>query len=250
MKVYQLARNNQITEIDEQPFKLEREIQSLFEENLSTIMGLQCVRSELSINNRRIDTLAFDPQSNAFIIIEYKREKNLSVMDQGFTYLSLMLENKADFVLEHQEQMKSSMKIHDVDWSQSRVVFVSPSFTDNQIGATNFKDIAIELWEVKRYKNQTFTVNAIKKSATAASIKPALDQKDVRLRAIATEIKVYTEDDHRGQATEGIFELYEAFRDAVLALANDIEVSPQKFYIALKRRGNVVCIQLQKSGPN
>jgi len=64
-------------------------------------MGLHLVKSEFSIKNKRIDTLAFDPESKAFIIIEYKRNKNISVVDQGFTYLSLMLENKADFIIEY-----------------------------------------------------------------------------------------------------------------------------------------------------
>jgi hypothetical protein len=31
-------------------------------------------------------------------------------------------------------------------------------------GATNFKDIAIELWEIKRYDNNTVVINSIKKS--------------------------------------------------------------------------------------
>ena len=83
--------------VKEKPYKLEREIQSLFENNLITLMGLQLVKSEFTIKSRRIDTLAYDAQSKAFVIIEYKRSKNISVVDQGFTYLSLMLENKADF---------------------------------------------------------------------------------------------------------------------------------------------------------
>lgn len=142
-----LINNNKLQEVLEQPFRLEREIQEIFEANLPEVMGLQLVRSEFTIKNKRIDTLAFDAQANAFIIIEYKRDENNSVVDQGFTYLGLMLENKADFVLEHQAQLGSNLRMIDVDWSQTRVVFVSPSFTDNQVQATNFKDIAIELWE-------------------------------------------------------------------------------------------------------
>jgi RecB family endonuclease NucS len=143
-----LYNNNKgtISQVKEKPFKLERDIQNLFEENLNTIMGLKLVKSEFSIKNKRIDTLAFDFQNRAFIIIEYKREKNISVVDQGFTYLSLMLENKADFIVEYNESLKKQLKRDDVDWSQTRVVFVSPSFTENQKLATNFKDIAIELW--------------------------------------------------------------------------------------------------------
>ena len=127
--------------VKEKPYKLEREIQSLFENNLITLMGLQLVKSEFTIKSRRIDTLAYDAQSKAFVIIEYKRSKNISVVDQGFTYLSLMLENKADFIVEYNETQKDSLKRSDVDWSQTRVAFVATGFTDNQKTATNFKDI-------------------------------------------------------------------------------------------------------------
>ncbi|EXZ04785.1 hypothetical protein ACIXMS_08655 [Bacteroides fragilis] len=135
----------QLVSIKEKPFKLEREIQKIFENNLFTIMGIELVKSEFTIKNKRIDSLGFDPQTKAFVIIEYKRERNSSVVDQGFTYLSLMLQNKADFILEYNENNQNILKRNDVDWSQSRVVFVSPSFTDNQKEAVNFRDLAIEL---------------------------------------------------------------------------------------------------------
>lgn len=125
-------------------------------------MGLVLVKSEFTIKNKRIDTLAYDPQACAFIIIEYKRDKNISVVDQGFTYLSLMLENKADFIVEYNESLRYNMKREDVDWSQTRVAFVSTNFTENQVQATNFKDIAIELWEVKQFENDTIIINPIK----------------------------------------------------------------------------------------
>ena len=144
--------STQLSNLKEKPFKLEREIQRLFENNLSAIMGLELVKSEFTIKNKRIDTLGFDPQSKGFVIIEYKRERNSSVFDQGLTYLSLMLANKADFILEYNENKQKSLKRTDVDWSQSRVAFVTPSFTENQKEAVNFKDLAIELWEIKRYE--------------------------------------------------------------------------------------------------
>jgi len=244
MTLYSI-KNGRLDEVHELPFRLEREIQDLFEVNLTEIMGLKLVRSEFTIKNKRIDTLAYDEQAKAFIIIEYKRDKNISVVDQGFTYLGLMLENKADFVLEHQGQLNSTLKSADVDWSQTRVVFVSPSFTENQVQATNFKDIAIELWEVKRYSNGTVAISSVKKSKSATSIKP-LTQQNKELKAISDEIKVYTEEDHRIGTSEEIYELYEQFRDAILNLSGDIEIKPQKFYVAFKKDGNIACLEMQK----
>jgi predicted transport protein len=229
----------------EKPFKLEREIQALFESNLKQVMGLTLVRSEFSIKNKRIDTLAFDEQTSAFIIIEYKRDKNISVVDQGFTYLSLMLENKADFIVEYNEQLKRNLKRDDVDWSQTRVAFVSPSFTDNQIQATNFKDIAIELWEVKRFDNNTLLVTELKKSRSAESIKP-ITQQNKDLKRIADEITVYTEDALIARASAEMAELYDKFRSSILNLADDIEIVPVKSYVAFKKSSNVVDIEIQK----
>ncbi len=232
--------------VKEKPFKLEKEIQSLFEGNLATIMGLQIVKSEFTIKSKRIDTLAYDVQSKAFVIIEYKRSKNISVVDQGFTYLSLMLENKADFIVEYNESQKQTLKRSDIDWSQTRVVFVSTGFTDNQKTATNFKDIAIELWEVKRYENDLVSINQIKKSKSAESIKP-LSSRNNQLDAVTKEIKVYTEDDHLTDKSDTIVELYETYRDAIVGLANDIEIVPKKLYVAFnKNNRNIAYLHLQK----
>ena len=247
MHLYNLKSKESISILKEKPFKLEREIQSLFENNLNELMDLQLVKSEFSIKNKRIDTLAYDKQSNAFIIIEYKRSKNISVVDQGFTYLSLMLENKADFIVEYNETLKQNLKRTDVDWSQTRVVFVSTSFTENQRTATNFKDIAIELWEVKRYENNLISVNQIKKSKSAESIKP-ITSSNTQLEAVTKEIKVYTEEFHLDNYPDKVKELYETYKEAILNLADDIELEPKKLYIAFKKDKNIADIVTLKKG--
>jgi predicted transport protein len=239
-------QRGKLKEIKEKPFKLEKDIQKVFEANLFALMGLELVKSEFTIKNKRIDTLAYDAQACAFIIIEYKRDKNISVVDQGFTYLSLMLENKADFIVEYNESLKRNLKREDVDWSQTRVAFVSPSFTENQIQATNFKDIAIELWEVKQFENDTLAINPIKKSVAAESIKP-ITQQTQSLKNVTAEIKVYTEQDHIEKASDLTAELYEKFKAAILNLTDGIEVKPQKLYIAFKKGKNITDITIQKN---
>ncbi len=237
--------SGKLKEVKEKPFKLEKDIQKLFEANIFSIMGLELVKSEFTIKNKRIDTLAFDKQNGAFIIIEYKRDKNISVVDQGFTYLSLMLENKADFIVEYNESLKQNLKREDVDWSQTRVAFVSTNFTENQVQATNFKDIAIELWEVKQFDNDTVIISPIKKSNAAESIKPLTQNKEA-LKKVTEEIKVYTEEDHIDKASETTSELYEKFKKAILNLADGIEVIPKKHYIAFKKGSNITDISILK----
>ena len=164
MALYKIG--NKLEHIKESSFKLEKEIQKIIEENLSTVLKLEFVKSEFTLNNFRIDTLAFDKEANSFVIVEYKRDKNFSVIDQGYAYLSLMLNNKADFILEYNEQKEGLLKRTSVDWSQSKVIFISPSFTTYQREAINFKDLPIELWEVKKYDNSTMSFEQIQKSVT------------------------------------------------------------------------------------
>ena len=238
---------NKLAQVKEKPFKLEKDIQTIFENNLQEVMSLLLVKSEFTIKNKRIDTLAYDKQTNAFIIIEYKRDKNYSVVDQGLTYLNLMLQNKAEFILTYNETLKNTLHSKDVDWSQSRVAFVSPSFTENQISASDFKDFGIELWEVKQFENNTISINSIKKSNGAPSIKPLLENSE-KLKEVKENIKVYTEEDHYINGSDASIELYEKFKSAILNLADGVEIIPQKFYIAFKKASNISDIEIQKKG--
>ena len=243
MQLYQLE-NTALTEVHENAFKLEREMQAVFEQNLQLLMGLTLVKGEFTIKNKRIDTLAYSAEMNAFVIIEYKRDKNSSVFDQGITYLKLMIENKADFVIEYNERLGKAIKRDDIDWDQSRVAFVSTSFNDNQIQTADFRDFAIDLWEVQRYSNNTLSVNKIKKSKTAESIKAISKQNpDVK---ILDQIKVYTEDDLLVAGSDETRELYDKFKDGILNLADDIQVIANKQYIAFRKARNIVCMNIQK----
>lgn len=158
-----------------------------------------------------------------------------------------MLQNKAEFILTYNETLKDSLHSKDVDWSQSRVAFVSPSFTENQISASDFKDFGIELWEVKQFENNTISINSIKKSSGAPSIKPLLENSE-KLKEVKENIKVYSEEDHYNNGSDASIELYEKFKLAILNLADGVEIIPQKFYIAFKKGSNISDIEVQKKG--
>ena len=236
--------NQQLEYIKEKPFKLEKDLQVLTENNLKNIFGLEFVKSEFALQKFRIDTLAYDKEANAFVIIEYKRSKNFSVIDQGYAYLSLMLNNKSDFILEFNENLNNTLKRNDVDWSQSRVLFVSPNFTNYQREAINFKDLPIELWEIKRYENQTVSYEQIIKSDSQESIN-TISKSNKTIRSVAKEIKVYTEQEHFQNVSDEIKELYEKVKSAILDLDN-IEIKPKKKYIAFVCGKNIVDIHPQQ----
>ncbi|KAA9353420.1 DUF5655 domain-containing protein [Larkinella humicola] len=239
---------HKLEHIKEVSFKLEREIQRLTEQNLQILLRLNFIRSEFSLNNFRIDTLAFDPETKAFVIIEYKRDKTFSVIDQGYAYLSLMLNNKADFILEYNESQNQSLKRLDVDWTQSKVIFVAPFFTTYQREAINFKDLPIELWEVKKFENDTLSFEQVQKASAKESIK-TISRSDDTVEAVSKEVKVYTEQDHLQKVDSETRELFENVKDRLLNMDDNITVQPKKQTIGFKVDNNIFCdVVLQGKG--
>jgi predicted transport protein len=244
MPLYKIA-HKQLEPIRENPFRLEKDIQEIVEVNLAPLFGLQFVQSEFSLGGLRIDTLAFDKDAQAFVIIEIKKGSNYSVVDQGMSYLGLMLNNKADFILEYNEKCNASLKRDDVDWSQSKVIFISPSFTTFQLEAINFKDLPIELWEVKRYSNNTVRFDQHKPDSTVASIKTVSKKSEV-VAAIGREVKTYTEEGHLKIANPNIAELYFRFKELVLSISPEISIRPMKQYVAFRSKTNITDVEIQK----
>lgn len=237
-----------LTHIKEIPFKFEKEIQQLTERNLMTLLKLDFIRSEFSLNNFRIDTLAYNRDSKSFVIIEYKRDKTFSVIDQGYAYLSLMLNNKADFILEFNETTNESLKRTDVDWTQSKVIFVSPMFTSYQREAINFKDLPIELWEVKKFENDSISFEQIKQASAKESIKTISKTNDT-VEAVSKEIKVFTEQDHLQKVDFETREMYEQIKERLLAMDDNVTVQPKKQVIGFNVENNIFCdIVLQGKG--
>lgn len=246
MQLYHQQKNI-LLGLKEKAFKLEKDIQKLFESNIEQITGFKFVKSEFSLKNVRFDTLAFDEESKSFVIIEYKRDRNYSVVDQGVSYLNLMLEYKADFIVEYNESCNKNLKRDDVDWSQSKVIFVAPSFTSFQKQSSNFKDLPIELWEIKQFENDIIVINPIKKSQSAPSIKQVQSSKEnSEISKVVEEIKVYTEEDLLLNKSDEIRELYDIYKTGILNLSTDIEIVPLKHYIAFKKGRNIVDLEIQR----
>lgn len=245
MRFFSINKNQNLTSISEKPFSLEKEIQMLTELNIDKIFGWEFIQSEYALNNFRIDSLCFDKEANAFVIIEYKNNKNFSVVDQGYSYLSLLLNNKADFVLLYNEIKQARLKKDSVDWSQSKVVFISPNFTTYQKEAINFRDLPIELWQIKQFENNTLMYLPIKAAKTTESIKSISSNNSV-ISEVSKEIKTYTEERLLMNMPENIVELYQSIKTEVLNLG-DVSLEPMKNYIKLSTKKVIAIFYFQKN---
>lgn len=249
MKLYSLNKQR-LSTISSESFGLEKEIQNLVENNLNELFNLELVKSEFPIKKYRLDTLCFDSENKSFVIIEYKRDKNFSVIDQGYSYLSVMLNNKSDFILEYNENCKDNLRRSDVDWTQSRVIFISPKFTELQKDSVNFKDVPFELWEIQKFENNIIGFNQHKSdSKESISTTVKVNSKNP-VSTVSRQVKVYTEEDHINQpkVQDSVKQIYSDLKNRLLNLGDDIEVVPRKMYIGYKRKSNFVDINFLKDG--
>jgi predicted transport protein len=245
MKLFRLNKTN-LHEVEQIPFKLERDIQNLVEVNTESVFNLKFIKSELTVGKYRIDTLCFDEENNSFVIVEYKKGNSYSVIDQGYTYLQLLLNNKSDFLLVLSQHFNKVLRMEDVDWSQSRIIFVSPSYNSYQKDSVNFKDLPFELWEIKRYSNDTVVLNQHRSNSKESIETLNPNTSNSTISQVSREVKVYSEDKHLGHGSNEINEIYLMIKERVLDLGSDVEIVPRKEYIGFKRGSNFVDIEFQK----
>jgi len=110
----------------------------------------------------------------------------------------------------------------------------------------NFRDMPIELWEIKRYANDTISIEQIEPLSASESIK-ALSARNNIIEEVTKQIKVYNADDHLLGIPEDIVELYDKFKNLVLSIGNDIKIRPTQRYIAFISRTNFTDVEIQKS---
>ena len=223
-------KNNSLESINQVPFKLEKDIQKIVEENTNNLFNLQFVASEVSVGNYRIDSLCFDNENNSFVIIEYKKGSSYSVIDQGYTYLQLLLNNKADFLLIYSDFVNKVTKPGDIDWSQSKIIFISQSFNSYQKDSVNFKGLPFELWEIAKYENNLFSLNQHQTSSTE-TISTITSNENEKIKSVSKEIIQYEETHHTKKYKKDLVENWNSFK-SLMFLEDNVKMKISKNYIS------------------
>lgn len=243
MKLYNIS--NTIKNIKEIPFKLEKDIQNIVEANINELLNIKFLATEYSIKNYRFDTVGFDIESNTFIIVEYKRGKNESLVDQGYAYLKVLLEYKAEFVLLYNKVFNESKQVNDFSWESTRIYFVSPKFTSYQIDATSFSDMPFNLFEIKQFENDMLIFEEINKKGKISSSELATPDNST-ISEVRKEIVVYTEEDHLSKCNENIEEIYQEMKARFSEIC-DFETQYKKLYITFKEKISFCQVVIQKN---
>ena len=237
MDLYKVKRNTLET-IEREPFKLEKDIQTIVENNIEVLFGLQLIQSEFVLGEFRLDSLCYDKSNNSVVIIEYKKGKSYSVIDQGFSYLSNLLE----IILEIQDLFGRRLKKGEIDWTNSKIIFISPLFSTYQKESINFQDLPIELYEITKFDNKSIGLNNIIGRINSPSIKEM--KKGSQIDKVSRVIKKWTEQDHiigwkdksytYPKSSEQTVELYFKYKSTILETFEGSEIRFTKGYIVFQ----------------
>ena len=237
MTLYDIKGDKLIpSEID---FDRESKLQRLTENNLEELFNLKFVDTEFEYKRLRIDTLAFDTENNSFVIIEYKNKLEYSVIDQGFSYLSLLLNNKYYFIKKYNELTDSNLDIEDFDFTKTKIMIIAPNFTKYQLKSTEFSDLPFELWKVKLYENGCVSYDKIKNDSATSIKEVVLDKKTIQINLKSLD---YSEDELLRDKSLEINELYYSLKERLLSDFDDLDMEIFKTLSSYKINDNLICV--------
>lgn len=221
---------------------LERDIQKVFESNLDEILNITFLATEYSTSfGGRIDSLGID-NNGAPVIIEYKKGRNSSVINQGLSYLRWLLDHKADF-----EVLVQKAKVDtDTDWDSPRVICVAESYNKFDLDTADLLPMKIELLKYRFYENGILLVEPETQQKVRISTSKVFDKKDKKETNSLTERKQYTIDDHLKIASKEIKDVFATIKEEIITLDETIIEEPKSKYIAYKLATNFVDIVILK----
>lgn len=224
--------NTQIERLKSSEVTLEKELQTLIENNMETFFGVRFLKSEYKIANGRIDSLGID-ENYCPVIFEYKRSINENVINQGLFYLDWLLDHKADFKLLVIEKF-GKKEAEKIDWSAPLVICIANDFTKYDIHAVNQMGKNIKLVKYKKYNNDLILFEHLNAPIT----------KSVQIENSKNTSKDYKTHLQKVESlSEDIKLLYDNICDYIESLGDDITANQLKYYIAYKKVQNIVSIE-------
>ncbi len=247
MPIFEISKNK-LLPVEQKNFALEKELQSLIENNLETVFNCRFVASEFSTGAQhagRIDSLALSEEDNP-VIIEYKKVESSELINQSLFYLHWIQDHKGDFEIAVQKALGSNVN---VDWSDVRVICIAPNYKKYDLHAVQVMGANIELWKYRLFANNSlYLEEVLHNKNTTANVAQSSNKNPVMVEAgkKAAQVRgtaVYNIEEHFERKSKEIQELMHSIREFVTGLDSAIEEVPKKLYIAYKSSQNIVCME-------
>ena len=249
VKLFKIVES-QVHELSGDALQVERSLQLLFESNLEPLLGIRFLATEHStgpVHGGRIDTLGLD-EDDCPVILEFKRAVNENVINQGLYYLDWLLDHRKEFQWLVMEKLGTEIA-GNVDWSAPRLICIAGDFTRYDQHAV--KQIArnIELIRYRRFESGLLLlelVHAPKQARSSASPSPAEGTPTPPSTGEAHEDPyISSRIDYRlAKADTELRDLFDAARQYLVGLGDDVQVKELKNYIAFKRLKNFTCAEI------
>jgi predicted transport protein len=233
-------------------FPSEKSLQELIEENLDTVFKCRRIATEFPTGARhagRIDTLGLSEDNNP-VIIEYKKVESSQLITQSLFYLDWILDHQGDFQVAAQKALGPKIE---VDWSDVRVICISPNYSKYDLHAASVLREKLELWVYRLYSNNVLSLEQVlqdeEDGASRAESPPGKSAVMVaagKKAAITRATASYTFDQHVAGKPPAIRDLFLAVNDFVTGLDSLIEVAPKKLYVAYRVSQNILCMEVQQ----
>lgn len=232
--------NSTVKKLVARDLDMERNLQELIETNLEEILNIIFLAHEYSTSfGGRIDTLGIDKNGSP-CIIEYKKNQNDNVINQGLSYLRWLLDHKADF-----EILCRNKKLDiEIDWDSPRVICIAESYNKFDLDTADILPINVELLRYRIYDENILYVEPENyqkiRISTTGIVKKAKQGKG----KIERLQKTYSIDDHLVGADKQTLGLFQSLREKILSLDENIKEEPKAKYIAYKLATNFTDIEV------
>ena len=228
--------NEGIKECTSSEVVLEKELQTLIEQNMEIFFGVRFLKSEYAVTNGRMDSIGID-ENNSPVIFEYKRSQNENVINQGLFYLDWLLDHKADFKLLVIDKL--GMEAADnIDWSVPCVICVAHDFTKYDMHAVNQMQRNIKLVSYRRYDNGMLLLEHLNTPIVKPIMENVGDENGTKNSTQKTHLEKLA------SISENMKNLYHSICDFIESLGDDIVSNQLKLYLAYKKIQNMVCIEI------
>lgn len=217
---------------------LEKELQTVIEQNMDTFFGVTFLASEYrTTDGGRMDSIGID-ENHCPVIFEYKRSMKENVINQGLFYLNWLLDHKDSFKVLVIEKLGLDAA-NDIDWSMPRVVCVASDFTKYDESAIKQMNRNISLIRYKKFGEDLLMFEQVNEN-----IAPAVNEDTGVVLATKHKGAQRSFMERKKDASKEILTLYEDIRNYVLSLGDDITENQLKHYVAFKKIKNIVCVEI------
>ncbi|MFF7728812.1 DUF5655 domain-containing protein [Streptomyces sp. NPDC008001] len=217
-------------EIPSRLAEVEADVQDHVETNLEATLGVRFLASEYStgpVHGGRIDTLGID-ENSAPVAIEFKRATDAGVINQGLSYLSWLVDHKAEFGHLVRDRLGAAVAAQ-VLWSAPRLICVAGNFTRYDVHAVREHQRSIDLVRYRFFGADHFGLEPV--ASVAAQTAVLRTRRASETAGLGARV-----------ADAAMEELFAEVDQVLLGLGDDITKAQRKTYRAYQRLRNFACV--------